>query len=248
MQEWNTKKMGEKEISFTRIGQLLLRRWWMLVIVALIFGTVAYMYSVVFMEPTYVSGFSAYVNNRAEQEGKLNTSNTDLVASVNLVPVYQQIITSRSVLEVAAQECGVTTKMVKNSVSTSSSEDAAVLTVFVKTNDPQLSMDIANVIAREAPVKVAEVIEGSSMRIIDPPIKPSSASGPNYSQNFWIGAAVGAVLMALILVSVDFLCDFVQNSEELEKRYQLVVIGHIPDIYAAEKESNKQAKEGRERK
>ena len=44
-----------------------------------------------------------------------------------------------------------------------------------------------------------------------------------------------SLLAALVLISRDLVYDTVQGNEEIEQRYGVPVIGHIPDAYVAER-------------
>ena len=254
MQQWNNRTDTERELDLTRIGQVLLKRAWLIVAVAVLFGVATYIYSALFITPKYRSYFTAYVNNRLTTEAGvnpgINTSTGDLTASMGLVYVYQSIITSRSVLEPAAEACGVPYAQIGGSVSASVAENAPVLTVVVDSPSPKLSMEMAQKIAELAPAKVAEVVDGSSMRIIDEPTAFRNAVSPNKARNAMIGAAFGLLVTALFCVVSDLVYDDVQNSADLERRYNIPVIGRIPDMVQAEKTGDRYGyrKAGTERK
>lgn len=237
MQQWTKKNETERELDFARIGRVLLKRAWLIIVVALVFGSVAFIGSAVFITPTYRAYFTAYVNNRMTSE-TAHTSTGDLTASMGLVYVYQDIITSRSVLEQAAEECGTTYSKVKGSVTAYVSDTAPVVTVVVETTSPKLSLKLAEKVADLAPGKVAEVVDGSSMRIIDPPVASSGKASPNNLRNGLLGLLIGLVGAVVMCIVVDLIYDYVQDDSDIERRYSVPVIGHIPDIIQAEKSPN----------
>lgn len=235
MQQIKKKNETEREIDLTRLGQVLLKKSWLIVVVTLLFGLGSYIYSALFITPMYKAYFTAYVNNRISNENAIHTSTGDLTASMGLVYVYQDIITSRSVLASAATACDASYPMVANGVKASVNQDAPVVTVVVETEDPELSLAVAQQIAELAPIKVAEVVEGSSMKIIDSPAVIRSPSSPNMKTNVLIGFAIGFVLATLSIIVVDLFYDYVQGVADIERRYSLPVIGQIPDMLQAEK-------------
>lgn len=239
MQQWNNKPDTEREIDLARLGRVLIKRAWLIVAVALLFGVAAFVYSSAFIAPTYRSYFTAYVNNRMNTDTGVNTSTSDLTASMGLVYVYQSIMTSRSVLAPAAEACGVSYSKIAGSVTAQVSETAPVVMVIVETESPKLSLQLAQKIAELAPSKVAEVVDGSSMRIIDEPIAPKGKASPNNMKNAFMGALAGLILAALACLAVDLVYDHVQNTEDIERRYNVPVIGHIPDMHQAEKKGDR---------
>lgn len=250
MQHWNKSTETERELDLARIGRVLLKRAWLIVAVSLVMALVSFIWSALFITPTYQSYFTAYVNNRMNTDTGVNTSTGDLTASMGLVYVYQDIITSRSVLSAAAEECGTDYNRVLNGVSAYVSETAPVVTVVVETTSPKLSLKLAQKIAELAPSKVAEVVDGSSMRIIDEPVAPTGKHSPNNLKNALLGAAAGLVVAVLVCIISDVIHDDVQDGADLERRYSVPVIGHIPDMFMAEKSVDRYnyRKAGTERK
>lgn len=249
MQQWKNKTEVEREIDLVRIGQVLLKRAWLIIAVTLLFGLVAFAYSSLFITPKYRAYFTAYVNNRISTES-VQTTTGDMSASMGLVYVYQDIITSRSVLAPAAENSGANYSEIAKGVTAAVSDTAPVVTVIVETESTKLSLAVAQQIAELAPAKVAEVVEGSSMRIIDSPVALRKASSPDITKNTLVGLALGLVLSTLVLVIADLVYDDVQSSADMERRYNLPVIGHIPDMLQAEKNADRYGyrKAGAERK
>lgn len=235
MNEWqnNTQQQEEREIDILRLLQILWKRAWVIGIVTLVFCVVTYLYSALFITPTYRSDFTAYVDNRmttAESNGSTTTS--DLNASIYLTYLYENIILSRSVLNDAAAECNLdySYKELKSMVSTSVADDAALITVSVTATDPLVAMQLATAIADVAPDHVARMKDGSSMRILDAPILPEQKYAPSNTKNAMLGAVVGFVLSVIVVLIVDLANDIVRGAEELEHRYNVIVIGTIPDL------------------
>ena len=235
--QYTRSNTEEVPIDLWRLLQALWKKIWIIALAAVVVGTATFIYSAYFVTPTYRASFTAYVNNRINVEGTGSTSTSDLNASIALTYLYEEIITSRSVLTDAADKCGLTCSYgeLSRMVRTSISESAAIITVFVEDTDPERATQLAIAIAEVAPQHVARVVEGSSMQIIDAPLKPTGKFAPNSARNTMIGALAGIVLAISVIVIVELMNDTVQNGEELEKRYQIVVVGNIPDMCLAEK-------------
>lgn len=236
MQRVTPKVDNNKEVDLSQLGRIFLKRLWLILAVAVICGIAFFAHSKLFIKPTYRSYFTAYVNNKITDTG-VNTSTGDLTASMGLVYVYEDIMTSRSVLMQAAEECGTTFGKIASSVTASVSDTAPVVTVVVETTDRKLSLKLAQKIAEIAPIKVAEVVDGSSMRIIDEPLAPAGPASPNSPRRMLSGFMIGFLLAALVLVFRDLIYDTVQSGEDMERRYGVPTIGHIPDVIQAERQS-----------
>lgn len=249
------KKAGlneERSIDLLRLVQVLWKRAWLILLVALLCGVIVFAYSKLFIAPSYRSSFTAYVNNRintAEGQGN-STSTADITASRSLTYLYQEIIRSRSVLMSAAAECGVQmsySQLLKN-VSTSVATNAAIISVSVDAPSAQEAELLASAIAAVAPEQVARVVDGSSMRIVDYPIKPVAPFAPNSMEHAMLGFFVGLLLAVLCVILFDLIVDKVESPKEMEIRYDIAVVGIIPDMHQADKHQYGDAQDSVRRK
>ncbi len=234
----------EETINLLHFLRALWRRMWVVVLVTVMFAGGTYLYSCTALTPVYRSGFTSYVNNKMEIDSMGSTTVSDLNTSYALAYTYESIITSRSVITEAVDLCRrngtyPAEEQISYSISTSVAERAPVISVFVETPDAEFARDLAKAIAQVAPKHVERVVEGSSMRIIDEPMLQKTPSAPDHLQNVLFGASVGLLVSCLGVVALEFYLDKVQNSEDLEKRYEIPVLGSIPDIERVKKTGNR---------
>ncbi len=240
MSEWQAKQKEETEVDLSSTFRALWKWIWVIVAVALIFGVASYIYSSFFVTPTYRTSFTAYVNSRVATDSNGNVSASDLNSSIGLAYAYKEIITSRSVLVGAAEQCGYAmsygalSSMVKVTISNST----AVIDVFVEDTDPDRATALAVAIAEVAPEHVERVVDGGSLRILDEPVRPTGVHSPDKMQNAMVGAIVGLVVSALMVAVLNQVNDKVLDVQDLEKRYQIPVVGTIPDINQHKKKRN----------
>ena len=226
---------------------------------------VSYFVTDTFVTPTYRSGFTAYVNNRSgvtasgtEATGSKKLTTSDITASQSLVKTYSKIILSRSVLTEAASKANLnyTPSQLSKMVSTNTEDETEVIGVYVTAEDPKVAAQLASAIADVAPQMISQIIEGSSMQIIDEPLVPTSIYSPNYSKNTAVGFLIGAVIAVAIIVIKELkekrgiimyqtlwnsINKHVKNEEDLEDKFAIPVVGVIPDVNSAVKQSSKYA-------
>ena len=229
---------AERSVDIVRLLRVLMKRIWIILLVSVLCSIVAFSYAKLFVTPVYRSSFTAYVNNRmTTTEGQSNMTSSDITASRNLTYLYQEIILSRSVLMDAANACGVKKSygaLIK-SVSTSVSTNAAIISVYVSAESPEEAEQLATAIASVAPDHVARVVDGSSMRIVDYPVKPGAPYAPNTMRYAVVGFVLALLITCLVVLLVDLVVDRVDAASEIEERYGITVIGVIPDMQQAEK-------------
>ncbi len=250
LNEKKAKKEAIEEIDLIPLLKAIVSKWWLIVIFAVAFGIASYFVTDTFITPTYKSGFTAYVNNYSGTTSGTDTTNggkklttSDITASQSLVKTYSKIILSRSVLSEAAAKVNLnyTPAQLSKMVSTATEDDTEVIGVYVTAEDPKVAAQLAGAISEVAPKIISQIIEGSSMQIIDEPLVPTSIDSPSYSRNTAIGILFGAVVAAAIIVVKELLDDHVKNEDELEEKFSIPVVGVIPDINSAIKQSTKYA-------
>ena len=150
----------------------------------------------------------------------------------------------------------ITASQIAKCVSTEILSGTQIIKVNVITTDPVKSYQIAQAIAAEAPAEMANIVKGSSMSTVDEPSKPTSPFGPNYFAASMVGALVGLALALAYVLIRYFRDDTIKGEGDLEGRYNLPVVGVIPnmnenkgfDYYQNYYYSYTQPKEGKDEK
>lgn len=231
------------EIDLRGLFKVLLKRAWIIVLCAVILGSAVLMYTVNFVAPQYKASVTIYVNNNSSKDTSY-ISSSDLAVALRLVTTYVNIIQSNTVLDkvIAETNLALTTDQVRSMISAEVVGETEMFKVTVTTPYPQMSMDLANAIAAIAPDEIAEIIEGSSAKIIDYARLPKGSSSPNYTTNTILGAAAGAALAILAIVLQNMLDVRIKNEEDLEKICSVPVLGVIPDLANDKKDFGKKVR------
>lgn len=228
----------------------LLKRIWKnilsIALVAILFGSAAFGYTVALVEPEYQATASMYVNNSSFSLGStsFSVSSADLSASTSLVSVYLYILESRTTLEEVIQAANLTytPEELKKMITTNSVSKTGAFEVTVTSTNPAEVELIANSIAKILPERIAEIVDGTSVRIVDYAIIPSRRSGPSILLNTAMGILIGAFL-SVAWVVVRFLLDdtnrvMIQSVDDLRAMYpDVMVLATIPDMRLSEKKS-----------
>lgn len=215
-------------------------KWiWLIITVVLLVGSASYMGTKLLVTPTYKTAFTAYVNNRNASAGadiSSMLSSSDLMASKSLANSYAEILTSRDLLLMAAEEAGedeYTYKELYQAVTTEVKSDTEIITVSVELEDPNAAVAIANALADISRDYIADIVDGSSMKIIDKAILPETYYTPSYLKNAMMGGLLGGVLVCAFLMLFYFMDDTIKSENDLVKRLDVTIIGTIPDLATA---------------
>ena len=235
--EAKIEKAEELEIDLGELLQTVWENIGKILIATLIGGIIALAYTMFLVTPTYRSTFTAFVNNRAEQGGQEAVASGDVTAARGLTYTYASIMKSRPILEDALNRTGLTEKYtysaLRSAVSTSIEENTQLVNYNVQLESPEDAYQIAKAISEAAPYYMAEIVEGSSMKIVANPVLPTSWATPNVKRNLLLGLVIGALAMLAFVVIRDLLDTRIKSEQELEQRFGVPVVGTIPNFEAA---------------
>ena len=226
----SVSKNEATEIDLLKLFAAYLRRWWLIVLCALIVGCGALLYTMKFVTPLYQASITIYVNNVRSGERIDYISGSNLQASQQLVNTYSNIIRSDTVLAKVIDEAKVncTTDDMRKLLSTAQVGETELFNVYVTHPDPEVAAYLANTVAAVAPAEIEGFVEGSSAKIIDYAKVPTERSSPSYSRSAVLGALLGGVL-AIIYVTLRSLLDVrIKDEDDLNVLFDYPVLGQIP--------------------
>lgn len=236
----------EFEIDLRELFRVLWKNVLIIALVAILFGSATFGITAFLMEPEYQATASMYVNNSSFNLGStsFSVSSGDLSASTSLVFVYLYILGSRTTLEEVIQEADLvyTPDELRGMISTSSVEKTGAFEVTVTSANPAEVELIANSIAKILPERIAEIVDGTSVRIVDYAIIPSHRSGPSIVINTVLGILIGGLLSTVWVVAKYLLNDtsnmVIQSVDDLRAIYpDIMVLSTIPDMRLNEKKN-----------
>lgn len=214
---------------------LLLASLWrkkiLILLVAMITGGLAFVYSSLIVRPQYTSTSRIYVVNHAQGEQNVLT-NQALQAGSYLVKDYQEIILSQDVLEkvIVNQKLTMTAKQLASKIKVSVPRDTRIVSIEVKDTNPDTASQLANelrVVAADKIKTVTKVSDVTTLEEARPAISPSS---PNIRRNTVLGVAGGVVIIIVLLTLKELLDDRVKRPEDIEEVLELPLLGVIPKV------------------
>jgi len=228
-------KNEEFEIDLLELAKVLIRKLWLIIIVTIIFGAMAFGYTFAFVQPQYTASTLLYVNNSNISVGSasFSISSADLTAAQKLVDTYVVILKSRRVLYEVMSESGTsyTYEELNERIKASAVNNTEVFEITVTTDSPEESEKIANIIARVLPDKISDIVLGSDVKVVDFAVIPSEKSSPSYVKNSAIGALIGFVFICAIIIIRHILDDSIQSEDYLTDTYPDVpLLAVIPDL------------------
>ena len=229
----------EIELDLFQVVNILWQKALIIILAATIFGAASFAGTFFFISPKYKATTSMYVNNSSFSFGATSFSITssELSASNTLVSTYLYILESRTTLEEVISEAGLsyTYEDLEKMIDARAVSDTAAFDVTVESENPVEAELVANTIAKILPDRIAEIVDGSSVRIVDYAIIPAHRSSPSYIKNTLIGALIGGILCSAVVLAVFVTSekrnDDIRSVDDLKDMYpDIPVLALIPDM------------------
>ena len=221
-------------IDLLHIAKVLWHKIWLIALVGLLAAVLAFGYSSFIIAPTYSSSVMLYVNNSSISLGNtsFNISASDLAASQSLVNTYSEILKNRTTLERVIDETGLpyTYEQLSGKIKAAPANETEIMRVTVTTTDPYEAAQIANAIAEILPIRIAEIIDGASMEVVDYAVPNRGKVAPNVTSYTAVGLLLGVLLSAGVLVVTALLDDAIHDEEYILQNYNTPILAKIPNL------------------
>ena len=226
-----------KEIDLMEVGRTVWKKKGFVLFLTLLGAILAFAVTTLAIRPTYRSSFTAYVNNHSTtSDADIQTlNNGDTAASQFLAQTYAVIMKSRPLVEDALKKSGLdyTYEEVENSISAGVQTNTQLLTLNITMRNAKEAKGLADAIASVAPSYIADIVEGSSMKIVSKPVLATRKYSPSIKKNTVVGALLALLIALAIVVIQDLMDDRIQSADDLEKRFGISILGTIPDFDSA---------------
>lgn len=218
-------------IDIFHITRTLIKRAWLIAVCGLLAATIGFLVAAVAVTPTYSSYIKMYVKNSSYSSGE-SISSSEISAAKSLVKTYGEILNSRTTLEKVIEKADVkySWKKLSSMITYASVNNTETMQITVTSADPYEASEIANAIAEVLPVRVEEIVEGSSMTLIDSAVPNLAKVGPNVTRYTAVGLAFGVAIATVVLVVLALLDNRIHDEEYVIRTYNYPILGKIPDL------------------
>lgn len=255
MDQKNMNQTEKIEIDLMRLLRAVLRKSWLVAIVAVACAVGTFLGTFFLVTPQYQSAAMFYVNNNALSVAgaSLSLSSSDISAARGLVKTYIVILDTRETLLDVIDYAGadLTYTQLQKMIKAEAVDDTELFRVVVTSPDPAQAAKLANAIAYILPKRISSIVEGTSAKVVDAAVVSSLPSRPDYIQNTLIGFIAGLVLTAAIIALRELFDTAIRVKEDIEQVCRQPVLAAVPDMsvhsqggyYGSRKESGAKEQE-----
>ncbi len=209
------------EFNFRKITDVFRQFFVWIVLIVILFGAFAAVFTELFVDETYSTSVSFYV-----KDSESSTTLTSAQYSAAEIHVYS----SMEIL--AAGECKQTLGIAGRGVTVTSSKknNTPMFVVKVSATDRYTAYEVAEIIRDELPEYVFSVTQTGSLSVYNFTGVDEVPDGPNLAKNIVLAALVGFVLSYIFFFIKIVLDTEIHSEEDIRARYNYPILGAIPSI------------------
>ena len=214
------------EIDLLELCYMLLRHVKLLAACLLAGAVLAGVVTKFLITPIYTASSQIYIFTKTTSV----TSLADLQIGTQLASDFEILGTSRPVIErvIRTLRLDTTYEKLLETITVTNLSNSRILEITVENPDPQLASDISNAMAESLSLRVAEIMNTDQPSIVANAVVPAKPSSPRLSRNVALGALLGFVLCAGVLVVQFLLDDTIKTAEDVEKYLRINTLAAIP--------------------
>ncbi len=233
------------DANVQKIISLLLKKWKVIVLFALIGTLCAYMYTANFTTLTYTSSveFLAFSQDSKQEFNDSSTvsqqtSNTSKMNyAIKMLDTYIELFKTNEFNQSVANDLNkqlntsYTSGQIKGSMQIEAVENTAMFKITITTTDADMSYQIAHQLEKSIPAKMKTVNNGLvNASVEDVALKATTSESLGYPKKMIIGFGAGAILAAAYIILRDLLDVRIKSNDNLSERYGIPVLGTIPEF------------------
>ena len=231
----NQPQTDEIEIDLLELTGVLLKKAKFIIAITLLTAALAFMITFVFITPQYTATAMMYVNNSSISIGStsVSISSGELTAAQSLVDTYIVILKSRTTLEdiIRSNNLPYDYDELYEMIESEAVNSTEIFSIDVTSPDPREAEQIANYITQVLPDRIASIVDGSDVRIVDYAVVPSERTSPSFTLNTVIGALAGFVVAVVIVILRYMLDDQIHAEDYLTQTYpEIPLLAVVPDM------------------
>lgn len=220
------------EISFKDILQIIKKNIIFIVVVSLVFATVSYCTTILFLKKTYTSSVKLYVSANYTDTNANEDLSTYTYTS-KLVATYIEMLDTNKFYTAVSEQLNnkYTPSQLQSMISFTSVENTEIFKAMVISEDPTEAKKIADAVSEVAPKTIADLLVNNyQLKIVDEATIPKNATSPNLVQNVIFAFLAGVILSLVIAFVRDYFDVKIKYDEEMTVICGVPVLSAIPDF------------------
>lgn len=243
-----------KEISLAKVMKALAKKLWLIVILAVIGGVGANLYSSNMIAPKYSSTSLLYIYNAGIGNVSGQLSQTNMVASQGALMLYLELYKTSTVLDAAENEIEeykqgylsgdekykdygfladrtITAGQIKGMITAYQANQTELLYIKSTADDPRVAQLVTSVVTGVLQNEIPKMLGATSNKVMQKATFSPDPTGPNVTQYTLLGVMAGIAFACVLVLGALVLDNVIRTEDDLLEVYpEIPVLGIIPDI------------------
>lgn len=219
------------ELSIKEILNLVFHKYKLILALPLIGAGALFLCSKIVMSPVYTSYVKLYVHS-GTSEAVVAESLSELNYAQKVVNTYISFLQTKvyytKVLD--QTKLNYTIEQLDEMTHIESVNGTEIFQISVTSNSAENSYQLTKAMEKIAPELIGDYTNNISISVVDPAVLPDKPAGPNVMVYTLFGGVFGLVLAFTIVLLIMVLDVKVHDEDELTKKYNLPVLGNIPNL------------------
>lgn len=240
--EMNRQEAEGKEfytIDLAHIAKSVAHKAWVVAIVGVLAAAIGFVLSYFLITPKYSASIMIYVDNVSSGITDGNLSSSQLTAAQSLVKTYGVFLDNETTFEAVVDQLekegknvseNMTYRDFSNMIKSTAENETEVMKVTVTCDDPDLAADIANAIFPVLETRIAEIIEGASVRQVQKAIPNYEQVSPSVVRYTILGFVLGTIISVLAVAIAAMLDKTIHDEEYVLQTFGYPILAKIPNL------------------
>lgn len=229
-----------EELDLKELIQIFWEKRVQIILIVAIFIVIGLIYTMGFVKPKYKSETSLLLaTNSSSQSNSDGITINDLNINSKLVSTYSDMVSGNKIIREVIKNLGMNLQEddVKKSISVKARDNADMIDIIVKNDDPVVAQKIANETAKVFIENVKQYYKIENLYIYDEAEVENEPYNINHKKDVLIFAVIGIVIAFGYVLILNMLDTTIKSAQDIEKISGVTVLASIPIYDLAETKS-----------
>lgn len=222
--------MEESDLRLDEFFEALRKRWLMIVSITLIVTIISAAVSFFVIKPQYEASTKVFIGK--DESEKKSYSQDEVMMYQKLMKTYSETIKTKDLLSrgLEGTSFNLEPSEILENLTVVTIEGTQILQIKYKSKNPQEAKAVIEGVSNEFIKTSKELVPNGNIKIIEAVELPEKPVSPNIIMNIVIAFALGSIAAVGLAVLLEFVGNTIKNKEQLEREFEIPVIGLIPRV------------------
>ncbi len=221
-----------EELDLKELLQIFWEKKMQIILIIAIFAVIGVIYTLTLVTPKYQASTTLLLatNSASNKTTTESITTTDITLNSKLVSTYSKLVESSKIIRkvISNLSLNMDEETLKKSISVTAVEDAEMIRIAVKNEDPVLATKIANETATVFIENVKEYYGIENVHVVDEAEIPQEPSNVHHTKDVIIFAFIGIVISIIYVLMENMLDTTIKSEEDIERISGLTVLVTMP--------------------